>query len=116
MRAFACPVCRGFAPFESRRCPNCLVELGLHIPTKTMVATSSGGAVIDGQRWIICTKATTLGCNWLTAEEQECGGQRGRCLADSLIRCEPDADDTIAVEKLASTATASPAGLMCWAM
>jgi hypothetical protein len=71
-----------------------------------MVATSSGGAVIDGQRWVVCTKAASLGCNWLVPEEQEFGVQRGRCLPDSLIRREPDADDTIAVEKLVSTATA----------
>ena len=71
-----------------------------------MVATSSGNAVIDGERWIACTKAASLGCNWLVPEEQECTGQRGRCLADSLVRREPDADDTIALEKLASAATA----------
>src|SRR6201998_1325900 len=106
MRAFACPVCRGFAPFESRRCPNCLAELGLHVPSRTMVATSSGAAVIDGQAWIACTKSGSLGCNWLVPEEQEFGGQQGRCIADSLIRREPDADDTIAVEKLMSTASA----------
>ena len=106
VRAFACPVCHSFAAFESRRCPNCLAQLGLHIPTRTMVATSSGKAVIDGERWIACTKAASLGCNWLVPEEQECTGQRGRCLADSLVRREPDADDTIALEKLASTATA----------
>ncbi|OSC38486.1 zinc-binding metallopeptidase family protein [Mycobacterium decipiens] len=106
MRAFACPVCHGFAPFESRRCPNCLAELGLHVPTRTMVATSSGSAVIDGQRWIACTRAASLGCNWLVPDEQEFKDQRGRCLADSLVRREPDADDTIAVEKLAATTTA----------
>jgi hypothetical protein len=69
-----------------------------------MVATSSGTAVVDGDRWIACTKATDLGCNWLVpAEELEHSG-RGRCLADSMIRREPAADDTIAVEKLVSTA------------
>jgi hypothetical protein len=71
-----------------------------------MVAISSDGAVIDGQLWIACTKADILGCNWLVPEQQGFEGQRGRCLADSLIRREPEADDTVAVEKLASTATA----------
>jgi hypothetical protein len=51
-------------------------------------------------------EATSLGCNWLVPRDQELGGQRGRCLADSLIRREPDADDTIAVEKLVSTGIA----------
>src|ERR1700742_5017921 len=106
VRAFACPVCRGFVPFESRRCPNCLAEFGFHVPSRTMVATSSGAAVIDGQIWIACTKGASLGCNWLVAREQELGGQQGRCLADSLIRREPDADDTVAMEKLVSTGIA----------
>jgi hypothetical protein len=69
-----------------------------------MVATSSGSTVVDGNRWIACTKATDLGCNWLVPDEQLDHGGRGRCLADSLIRREPVADDTIAVEKLVSTA------------
>ena len=69
-----------------------------------MVATSSGSTVVDGNRWIACTKATDLGCNWLVPEEQLDHGGRGRCLSDSLIRREPVADDTIAVEKLVPTA------------
>ena len=71
-----------------------------------MIATASGGAVIDGQVWITCTRSDTLGCNWLVPEQQEFGGQQGRCIAHSLIRREPEADDTIAREKLASTAFA----------
>ncbi|HEY3995319.1 MAG TPA: putative zinc-binding metallopeptidase, partial [Mycobacterium sp.] len=106
MRAFACPACRGFAPFESRRCPNCSVEIGLHVPSRTMVATSSGRAVIDDQTWIACTRSDILDCNWLVPERQELGGPHGRCLAHSLIRRQPEADDTIAMEKLASTAFA----------
>jgi hypothetical protein len=105
VRAFACPVCNGFAPFESRRCPTCQAELGLYLPGKSMVATSHGRAVIDGQRWIHCTKAASRGCNWLVPEVQD-EVRRGRCLADSLIRREPDADDTIAQEKLVSTTIA----------
>jgi Putative zinc-binding metallo-peptidase len=69
-----------------------------------MIATSSGAAVIDGCDWIGCTKAADLGCNWLMPEEQSDRANRGRCVADSLIRRGPAADDTIAVEKLASTA------------
>jgi hypothetical protein len=64
-----------------------------------MVATSSGCADIGGQRWIPYNKAASLGCNWLVPEQQDYAGQRGRCLADSLVRREPEADDTIAVEK-----------------
>jgi hypothetical protein len=70
-----------------------------------MVATSRGGVVIDRRRWVQCTKAASLGCNWLVPEVQD-DVRRGRCFADSLIRREPDADDTIALEKLVSTAIA----------
>jgi hypothetical protein len=70
-----------------------------------MIATSEGAAVIDGSRWIQCTKSATLGCNWLVPEAQE-KAHWGRCFADSLIRAEPHADDTIAQEKLADTTTA----------
>ncbi|SPM42829.1 Uncharacterized protein MNAB215_5049 [Mycobacterium numidiamassiliense] len=69
-----------------------------------MVATSSDRAAVGGGHWIACTKAADLGCNWLVPEEQRDQAGRGRCLADSLIRREPAADDTIAVEKLVSTA------------
>ena len=71
-----------------------------------MVATSSGSAVIEDQTWIACTRSDILDCNWLVPEEQEFGGEQGRCLAHSLIRRQPEADDTIAMEKLASTAFA----------
>ncbi len=69
-----------------------------------MVAIPSGSALIDGQVWNVCTRAASLDCNWLVPEEQEFGGQHGRCIAHSLIRREPEADDTIAREKLRSTA------------
>jgi len=71
-----------------------------------MVATSSGRAVIDDHMWVACTRSDILDCNWLVPEHQEFGGQQGRCLAHSLIRRQPEADDTIAMEKLASTAFA----------
>jgi len=74
-----------------------------------MIATSEGAAVIDGSRWIQCTKSATLGCNWLVPEAQD-KVRRGRCFADSLIRAQPDADDTIAQEKLADTTTGDVLG------
>jgi hypothetical protein len=105
MRAFACPVCNDFAPFESDRCATCQTALGMHLPTKSMLALTDGSAVIDGQRWVRCTQHAPLGCNWLAAEEQT-EYERGRCLAGSLIRREPAADDTLAREKLVPTTAA----------
>jgi hypothetical protein len=105
VRAFACPVCNNFTPFESDQCLNCQAHVGLHPPTKAMHAVVGDTAIVDGQRWLRCTQHEALGCNWLVPEEQETY-QRGRCLADSLIRRVPDAADTIAREKLVPTAVA----------
>ncbi|MCV7225997.1 zinc-binding metallopeptidase family protein [Mycolicibacterium komossense] len=106
MRAFDCPVCHSFTPFEADHCPNCQAGVGLHLPSKSMVAISGEAAVIDGQRWVRCTQSSTLGCNWLVPAEDDSAYQRGRCLSDSLIRREPETDDTIAREKLVPTAAA----------
>ena len=106
VRAFACPVCNAFTPFEAARCADCGASLGLHLPTKSMVALDGDAARVDDRRWIRCTQGVTLGCNWLVPEEESDAYQRGRCLADSLIRREPDAADTPAREKLVPTAAA----------
>ena len=70
-----------------------------------MVALHGGATAIDGEAWVRCTQADPLGCNWLVPESED-PAARGRCLADSLIRREPEPDDTIAREKLAPTAVA----------
>jgi len=105
MRAFACPVCQNFTSFERNRCQPCGTHVGLHLPSRSMVALTDGTATVDGTTWVRCTQADPLGCNWLAAESQDAAA-RGRCLADSLIRREPEPDDTIAREKLAPTAVA----------
>lgn len=71
-----------------------------------MIALADGGAEIDGEPWVRCTQHETLGCNWLAPAEHDEFKKRGRCLADSLIRREPAADDTLAREKLVPTAAA----------
>ena len=104
MRAFARPQCRGFVAFDAHRCGTCQIPLGLHLPSSSMVAVDERGASIAGEQWVRCTQNTTLGCNWLAPAES--AYERGRCLADSLIRREPAADDTLAREKLVPTAAA----------
>lgn len=105
MRAFACPVCHNFVLFECDRCQSCGTAVGLHLPSRTMVALTDGAAHIDDATWVRCTQAEPLGCNWLVPDSVP-AGQRGRCVADSLIRREPESDDTIALEKLAPTTVA----------
>ncbi|MGB8404606.1 MAG: putative zinc-binding metallopeptidase [Mycobacterium sp.] len=105
MRAFACPVCDSFVPFEAHSCGQCGTQLGLHLPSRRMLALTADRVSVGGQWWIRCNQEITLGCNWLTTEEQT-AAQRGRCLAGSLVRREPEADDTPAREKLLPTAAA----------
>ncbi len=105
MRAFACPVCRRFVPFDASTCPSCSVALGLHLPSRSMLALTDAEARIDGRTWVRCTQHEPLRCNWLVPVEADAGA-RGRCLADSSIRREPAPDDTIAREKLVPTAAA----------
>jgi hypothetical protein len=70
VRAFACPVCNGFAAFESLRCPTCETTLGFHLPTMSMVPLVDDVAHIDNQQWVRCTQSETSGCNWSVPEEQ----------------------------------------------
>jgi hypothetical protein len=105
VRAFACPVCNAFVAFEAGECANCQAPLGFHLPTKAMLPVVDGAATVADARWVPCTQHATLGCNWLAPDGQT-SYERGRCLADSLIRREPAADDTLAREKLVPTAAA----------
>lgn len=105
MRAFVCPVCQSFVPFDAQQCPTCTVSLGLHLPTRSMLTLTDASAQADGRTWVRCTQHGPLGCNWLAPAEYDAAA-RGRCLADSLIRREPAQDDTIAREKLVPTAAA----------
>lgn len=105
MRAFACPACQSFVPFEAAQCSSCAAEVGLHLPTRSMAALDNDAAEVGDRRWLRCTQHGPLGCNWLAPADDD-PSARGRCLADSLIRREPDSDDTIAREKLVSTGRA----------
>jgi len=105
MRAFACPVCHSFVPFEALQCPSCGVAVGLHLPNRSMLAVTDETVWVDDQQWVRCTQHEPLGCNWLTPGEYDVAA-RGRCLAHSLIRQEPAPDDTIAREKLVTTGLA----------
>jgi hypothetical protein len=77
MRAFACPVCQNFTSFEGDRCRSCGAPVGLHLPSRSMLALTDGAATVDGATWVRCTQAEPLGCNWLVPENQEAAA-RGR--------------------------------------
>ena len=65
---FARPVCQSFASFERDRCESRGAALGLHLPSRSMVALHGGATTIDGEAWVRCTQADPLGCNWLVPE------------------------------------------------
>ena len=71
VRAFGCPVCQGIVVFGASHCESCGAALGLHLPTRSLVALQGGTTLIDGEEWVRCTQAGALGCNWLTPSRQD---------------------------------------------
>lgn len=98
MRSFGCPQCRAAVSFEALVCPACDAQLGYHAPSARYVVVSGEGARIADAQWALCTNRG-WGCNWLVDPES---GQ-SICQAGKFIRRRPDADDTVALEKLANT-------------
>lgn len=91
-----CPNCERFVFLDALRCPNCATELGYNIVNGQFFAI--GAASVDGVAWYPCSNRP-WGCNWLVRED----APAGRCFSCRLTRRQPAADDTIALEKLAST-------------
>ena len=94
-----CPTCNRVAFLETLECAQCLTPLGLHRESSSMLAVNMQGAVLDGRTWVVCANRA-WGCNWLLPDDEE----TARCAACRLIRRQPDADDTMAWEKLATAA------------
>ena len=98
-----CPHCRSFAYLDSTQCPSCAGALGYELGSRTFFAISDDGAAeVDGTPWYLCSNSKDWGCNWLV--DPEAGS--GRCFSCRLTRTGPDSDNTIALEKLASTEVA----------
>ena len=93
-----CPVCRHFLYLDTLVCPYCDAEVAYHILTREFLPVHKGQAVIDGQVWYTCSNRGWE-CNWLVWEN----APAGRCFSCRLTRHRPDADDTIALSKLAKT-------------
>ena len=68
-----------------------------------MLPVTDGAAQVDGQRWVRCTQQSRRWAATGWPSRNSHAYERGRCLAHSLIRREPDADDTLAREKLVPT-------------
>jgi len=102
VHALTCPVCNALSGFDNLECPSCGTAVGIHLPTQSLAVVSDAGVDIDGRRWVRCSNWQNHNCNWLTLAEVEQRdiGLRGRCFPGSLVRRQPDAEDTLALEKL----------------
>lgn len=72
--------------------------MGLHVVDRVFIALREARAVVDEVTWYACSERD-WGCNWLVRED----APAGRCISCRLTRTRPAADDTIALEKLATT-------------
>lgn len=91
-----CPHCRQFVYLDCLVCPKCDAELAYHLLTRQFHGIRRNQTVIDDEIWYACSNRD-WGCNWLVWE----GAPAGRCFSCRLTRTRPDADDTVALEKLA---------------
>ena len=93
-----CPHCRQFVYLDALRCPHCGGELGYHPLTRQFYGVRREQTIIDGQTWFTCSNRG-WDCNWLVRED----GPAGRCFACRLTRRRPELDDTLALERFATT-------------
>ncbi len=97
MLLLLCPRCSSILLLESLSCPACGREVAFEPAALTMRAVDDDGSV-PGDDSLSCCANRVWGCNWLVPQEAE----SARCVACRLIRRRPDADDTLAMEKLAA--------------
>ncbi|MGV9826689.1 zinc-binding metallopeptidase family protein [Gordonia sp. NPDC003429] len=104
MHALTCPICNFLSGFMNQNCPNCGTDVGVHLPSRSLVVASEDGVMVDGREWVRCVN-WGAGCNWMTLAEfsEKDAGMRGRCFPEALIRKQPDASDVIALQKMPST-------------
>ena len=93
-----CPSCRHFVYLDTLDCPHCDAQLGYHFMERQFRGIHNDRVIIDGATWYACSQRDWL-CNWLVHED----APAGRCFSCRLTRHSPNADDTIALQKLATT-------------
>jgi hypothetical protein len=93
---FSCPACSTPLALKAHECPSCGTAVALHPPSRRMVQADGFDIDVDGTLWHPCANRREWRCNWLVADQTG-----ARCFACQLVRRRPDADDTLANEKLA---------------
>ena len=91
-----CPRCREVTVLEALECTGCGLAIAFHPPSLTMVEATTLGVEKDGHTWFPCSNRDWR-CNWLVADD----AGAAQCFSCRLTRRRPNADDTIALEKLA---------------
>lgn len=81
---------------DALACRNCGAELGYQILVRQFLGIRDARVVVDGATWYTCSNRE-WGCNWLVRED----APAGRCFSCRLTRKRPEADDTVALDKLA---------------
>src|SRR5262249_36288530 len=69
-----------------------------HFLSRQFEGLRHGRTVVDGVTWYTCSNRG-WSCNWLVRDD----APAGRCFSCRLTRRRPNADDTVAPEKLAET-------------
>jgi hypothetical protein len=92
-----CPHCRHFLYLDRLTCPNCGADLGYHMLSRQFHGLRNNQTVIEGRTWYTCSNRE-WDCNWLVRDD----APAGRCFSCRLTRTRPAANDTVALEKLAS--------------
>ncbi|MDE0547000.1 putative zinc-binding metallopeptidase [Microbacterium sp. C7(2022)] len=93
-----CPSCRRFVYLDTLTCPRCGADIGYDVVTRRFHLLVSGRVDLDERQLYPCSNRE-WSCNWLVQDD----APAGRCFSCRLTRRKPDADDTIALEKLAKT-------------
>ena len=101
MPTLRCPGCQSLAFLETQVCDECATTMGYHYPSASFFSTAPGSIEIDGSAWTRCSN-WTWDCNWLVSLDDDAA----QCFSCRLTRRRPDADDTIALEKLAEAGVA----------
>lgn len=99
-----CPDCGSYLFLESLTCQQCGSAVAFHLASRSFHVLPDDPVQeveIGGVTWRPCSNRV-WGCNWLVSDQVA----SAKCFSCRLTRRRPDLDDTVALEMLATTASA----------